>query len=158
MMMNFFRVYLLFFFTMNFGCDASNELRFFPNKSSDGVIFQLGYNNVNGLLGMVVWVEETRKPLWVLDLNYFDGSSIKYGVVPLDQKKAVKQVYPHEGGARPLPIGRTIMIKFEYQYDSLFGPSATSACYGFKLNADGEIVDFSERRYISSKGPVIPEN
>jgi hypothetical protein len=107
--------------------------------------FELRPHGINGLLGISVTDNETRKLLWDLDLEYFRGSRLVYGGSPGTFRdgngnwKTAKQVVP-EPGLSParLPKGKVVTVEIRYQYDSFLGACVAREAFTLDLAHDGE--------------------
>lgn len=144
---------------MFIGC-ARSEISVKPTDSSENLAFKIEYGDVLGLLGAYFWVEDTREPLWGVNLDYFHEKSLIYGEVPADfvQKNGGtargKQLYPEEGNAENVPSNKRIALCLTYAYNSFIsGRSSRRQYFTFLVDENLEIVDFKESGIVIKEIP-----
>lgn len=123
-----------------------------PVKTKTGIDFNISSKNINGLLGIVIWEEVTRKTLWEVKLNYYNGQTITYGLVPKFNKlgNSAKQTWPlNNKHPENIPKNKNIYVCIAYQYDEKSSPSSKRECFSFKINNQKNIIDITKRKHPS---------
>jgi hypothetical protein len=133
------------------GCSRSPSVSFTAQKKGDQVEFHFGYHNVNGLLGMMVWEKDASSMLWSINLGYYRGDVLEYGVVPLKYKsfngvdQSAKQNIPSDSlSPQTIPVGKEIMVRIHFQYDYLISACSSQQYYSFRINPDGSVINLGE--------------
>lgn len=135
-----------------FGCKSS-KLSFTPEMKNNQCEFHFGYNNVNGLLSLMIWEKDTRSLLWEIDLNYYQGSILKYGEIPSGYstfnnapERSAMQKFPADLlPPRTIPTEKDIWVCIDYQYDSFLSACSSSKYFSFRLNTDGTLTNIGEQ-------------
>lgn len=129
-----------------------------PRHDREGTHFEISSKGCNNLSHLTVWERGAITPLWDINLRYFTGSEIKYGELPTKPANQyfIPQRYPLDGSPAPIPVGKDILVKIDYQYDEMLAPSTGHRIFGFKLEADGSISDVDSQGAYRSM-PNIPE-
>jgi len=107
-------------------------------KSDNNIIFSLASKRVDGFLNLKVISKAENKQLWDVNLNYFPGGNIQYGVAPNDfvifngQKQTAHQVFPPNLKPDSLQNSSEIDVILTYQYNQT-DPLTGKKCYKFNL-------------------------
>lgn len=128
------------------------KIQVVPIKSDGGIVFSIkSEKKITGLGKVVVWLADSRETLWAINLNYFKGNKIEYGVLPKDSGSAgkgqVEQIFPVGETAKSVPQGELIYVYVRYNYDSFLGPAGAAYCFGFYSKSDGNIIYLGEQKY-----------
>lgn len=114
-------------------------------KADGNVAFELSTDDINGLLQLQLWDAQDSELLWSVDLEYYAGAELTYGVVPVDfvtrngSKRSARQEVPPPGvPPTSLRPGRSYVLGLTCQYDHLTAPSMREFFFRFDLDAEGE--------------------
>ena len=141
------------------GCTVHPKATLSVQQTATNLHFDISTAHVNGLLELRVWQADTKDLLWDVDLHYYPGPRITYGIVPRDFKtfsgstSSAKQKFP---ALRETP--RSFIPGTQYraavlcQYDSMMSACVREFYFAFATDADGRILS------VSPLESILPED
>jgi len=132
------------------GCMVHPKTTLSVQQTTTNLHFDISTAHVNGLLGLRVWQADTKDLLWDVDLHYYRGPRITYGVLPSDFKTfagltgSAKQKFPADS-ERPRSFAPSTQYRAAVlcQYDSMMSASVREFYFAFATDADGRVLSVS---------------
>ncbi len=128
------------------GCDPTPKVSATVVKHQDTVAFHIDQKGGSGLVGLKIWDADLREMLWVLDLDYFKGDSVSYGVIPQSLRThngtpaKATQIFPPNGVTpKSLPKQNRLFLELICQYDSEAAASVKSFWFTFSVDEAGMV-------------------
>jgi hypothetical protein len=127
-------------------CSRSPELQLQVGRDQNGIYFDIQKNSViRGLLSLTVETAQGDE-VWSVDMNYYSGSSVRYGEVPRnienpEGRRNAEQEFPkYRKLPNPLEKGESYVVKIACQYDSSIGvPSVARFRFTVDIDEKGNI-------------------
>lgn len=132
------------------GCTVHPNVTLSVQQTTTNLHFDVSTTHANGLVGLRVWQADTKDLLWDVDLAYYRGPRIAYGVVPSGFKtfsgltSNARQKFP-AGRERPPPLAASTQYRVAVlcQFDSMMSASVKEFYFAFATDADGRVLSVS---------------
>jgi len=128
------------------GCSATPRVNLITQQHGVYVDFNIQTEGINGLLGIKISQADTKDLLWDVDLAYFKGGRLTYGVVPTNfeiingSSSSAKQLFPASGTKpRAFLPGKDFDLALSVQYDTVTTASMRTFYFSFSTDSLGRI-------------------
>lgn len=128
------------------GCSVAPKLSVVAHQRGSDLDFSIQTEGIRGLGEVWLWTEDTKQVLWRVNLNYYQGSQLKYGELPAKFKSPngamnnAEQIAP-ANGEKPnqLPPGKNFYLAITGQYDTRMAASEKTFYFTFSTDSEGRM-------------------
>ena len=132
--------------TLFIGCSVTPKVSVVAHQQGADLNFSIQTEGIRGLIEAWFWEENTKQVLWRVNLNYYQGSQLKYGELPIKFKQpngainSAEQIVP-ANGEKPdqLPPGKSFYLAITGQYDTLMAASGKTFYFSFSTDSEGRM-------------------